>query len=350
MIEYRTGNLFEADAEALVNSVNCVGIMGRGVALEFKKAWPENFKLYASACRRGEVLPGRMFVFETGRLGNPRFIINFPTKRHWRGKSRMEDIEAGLQALVEEIRARGIRSIALPPLGCGLGGLKWQEVRPLIEQALSRLPEVHAIVFEPSANVPLPKSVRRGATPKMTPGKAALLSLMEIYLRGLMDPFLSLLEIHKLMYFLQEAGQPLRLRFRQAPFGPYAENLRHVLNEIEGYYISGYGAGGDAPDKPIELLPGALKDAHQVLADQPETSERLQRVARLVEGFESPHGLELLATVHWVATRNAPQSPDALIAHFYEWAPRKRQFSREQILVALEALTKQGWLVSPPKA
>src|SRR5712671_4863614 len=149
MIEYRTGDILQADAEALVNTVNCVGIMGRGIALQFKSAYPENFKAYEVACGRGEVQPGRMFVFETRQLTNPKYIINFPTKRHWRGKSRMEDIEAGLKALADEIRKRRIRSIALPPLGSGLGGLDWRDVRPRIEAALRGLEDVKVIVFEP---------------------------------------------------------------------------------------------------------------------------------------------------------------------------------------------------------
>ena len=129
MIEYTTGDILRSDAEALVNTVNCVGVMGRGIALQFKNLFPANFKAYAAACKRQEVRPGRMFVFDIGQLTLPRYIINFPTKRHWRGKSRMEDIESGLAALVETIRERGIRSIAVPPLGSGLGGLDWVEIR-----------------------------------------------------------------------------------------------------------------------------------------------------------------------------------------------------------------------------
>src|SRR5262245_56499440 len=149
MIEYQTGDILQADVEALVNAVNCVGVMGRGLALEFKKAYPKNFRVYEAACAREEVQPGRMFVFDTGRPTNPKFIINFPTKRHWRGSSRIEDIESGLQALAEEIRARHITSIALPALGSGLGGLDWRDVRPRIEKALGSLPGVHVILFEP---------------------------------------------------------------------------------------------------------------------------------------------------------------------------------------------------------
>lgn len=149
MIEYKTGDLLCEDAEAIVNTVNCVGVMGRGISLQFKKAFPENFRVYAAACKRDEVQPGRMFIFETGGLTNPRLIINFPTKRHWRGKSRMEDIESGLAALVRVIDERGICSIAIPPLGSGLGGLDWPRVREKIAAALQDLSSVCAIVFEP---------------------------------------------------------------------------------------------------------------------------------------------------------------------------------------------------------
>ena len=149
MIRFKAGDVLAEDAEALVNTVNCVGVMGRGIALQFKKAFPDNFKAYAEACRRREVKPGRMFVFETGALTNPRYIVNFPTKRHWRGRSRMEDVEAGLKALAAEIEARNIRSIAVPPLACGLGGLAWDDVRPRIEAALADIDDLEAVVFEP---------------------------------------------------------------------------------------------------------------------------------------------------------------------------------------------------------
>jgi O-acetyl-ADP-ribose deacetylase (regulator of RNase III) len=173
MIDLKTGDILQADVEALVNTVNCVGIMGRGIALQFKQAFPENFKAYAAACARDEVQPGRMFVFETGFLANPKYVINFPTKRHWRDKSRIGDIDAGLKALVDEIRKRGIRSIAVPPLGSGLGGLHWAEVRPLIEAALGNL-DLQAVVFEPHASAD-PRPVKRVAKiPKMTEGEEGL--------------------------------------------------------------------------------------------------------------------------------------------------------------------------------
>ena len=180
--------------------------MGRGVALQFKESFPANFKAYETACRREEVQPGRMFVFETGTLTNPKFIINFPTKRHWRGKSRMEDIDSGLRALADEIRMRGINSIAIPPLGSGLGGLDWSEVRPRIESTLRGFNDLRVLIFEPNGT---PSNFKARDVPNMTAGRAALVALMHRYLGGLMDPFVSLLEVHKLMYFMQEAGEPL---------------------------------------------------------------------------------------------------------------------------------------------
>jgi O-acetyl-ADP-ribose deacetylase (regulator of RNase III) len=133
MIEIVKGDILEAKAEALVNTVNCVGVMGKGLALQFKQAFPANFVAYQSACRAGEVVPGSMFIFDRGKLAAPRYLINFPTKRHWRDDSRIEDIRSGLESLVADVRRLGVRSIGVPPLGCGLGGLNWRDVRPMIE-------------------------------------------------------------------------------------------------------------------------------------------------------------------------------------------------------------------------
>ncbi len=341
MLKFTTGDVLRADAEALVNTVNCVGIMGRGVALQFKNAFPANFKAYAAACAREEVRPGKMFVFEAGTLGNPKFIINFPTKRHWRGKSRIEDIDSGLKALVEEVRNRGIRSIAIPPLGSGLGGLNWSEVRPRIEAALRDFKDLDVLVFEPNA---APVTTKSRDVPRMSPGRAALVVLIHRYLSGLMDPFVTLLEVHKLMYFMQEAGEPLRLKYAKALYGPYAENLRHVLNDVEGHLVAGYADGGDAPNKQIELVPGAVEEAKAFLHDRPKTVDRFDRVAELVEGFETPFGLELLATVHWVATREAATNSQDAAAKVYAWSERKQRFSPQQIGIAFEALKANGWL------
>jgi O-acetyl-ADP-ribose deacetylase (regulator of RNase III) len=345
VIEYAQGDILAVDAEALVNTVNCVGVMGRGVALQFKLAYPANFKAYAAACKRGDVQPGRMFVFDTEQL-LPRWIINFPTKRHWRGKSRIEDIEAGMNALVREIRDRDIRSIAIPPLGSGLGGLDWHDVRPVIATALAELPDVRAIVHEPGGGPGDERANRSRTVPKMTAGRAALVGLIRRYLAGMMDTSISLLEIHKLMYFLQAAGEPLKLRYEKAPRGPYAQNLRHVLQAIDGHLITGYSGSGDAPTEQITLVPGAIDDADAFLAAHPETGERFDRVTALVEGFESPFGLELLATAHWVAVNEHAPTDQAILDAFYAWNASKKQFTREQIEIAVDRLRSEGWLAT----
>lgn len=344
MIEYTSGDILKSGAEALVNTVNCVGVMGRGIALQFKKAFPDNFAAYASACKKGEVQPGRMFVFCTGRLMLPKYVINFPTKRHWRGKSRIEDIEMGLHHLAKVIKAKGIHSIAIPPLGSGLGGLDWREVRQKIETTLSGLPDVRMIVYEPTGAPAHEVMARIRDVPKMTAGRAALVELMHRYLAGLLDPFVSLLEVHKLMYFMQEAGEPLRLNYVKGHYGPYAENLRHVLHAIEGHLVAGFADGGDAPDKPLHLVPGAIEDAGRFLEDYPATRQRFDRVSQLVTGFESPDGLELLATVHWILQHKSAIGLDELPERIHAWNPRKRRFTARQIGIAYKVLAENGWV------
>ena len=350
MIELKSGDIFGEDVEALVNSVNCVGVMGRGIALQFKNLFPENFKAYAEACKRGEVRPGRMFVHESGPMASPRYLINFPTKRHWRGKSRLADIDAGLVDLVSVIRERNIRSIAIPPLGTNLGGLRWDDVRPRIESALGELEDVKVFLFEPGSGPADDRPNRSTKVPNMTKNRAVLVSLMDHYLRGLLDPFVTLLEVHKLMYFMQKAGEPLDLKFEKGTYGPYSENMRHVLQKIEGHLISGYKDGGDAPGKQLNLVPGAVEDSAAFLERQPDTKKRLERVTQLVDGFESSFGLELLSTVHWVASDNPSMTDEAMIALTYAWGPRKRQFTERQIRIALRVLDDNGWLQSSPQA
>ena len=344
MIEFKTGDILTEDAEALVNSVNCVGVMGRGIALQFKRAFPENFKAYAANCKRNEIQPGKMFIFETGEMISPRFIVNFPTKRHWRGKSRIEDIESGLGSLADEIRSRGIRSVAIPPLGSGLGGLNWSDVRSRMREALSGLDDVRIIIFEPGGGLADGRANRSKDVPNMTPGRAALVGLLYQYLAGLLVPFVTLLEAHKLMYFMQVAGEPLRLNFSKGRYGPYAENLRHVLNAIEGHLVSGYSDGGDKPGKELTLIPGAVRDAREFLSSEQATQARFDRVADLVEGFESPYGLELLSTVHWICSVDGAQGINEVVRQTYAWNTRKRQFSERHIRLAYGILSKRGWI------
>ncbi len=347
MIKTVQGDLLKADAEAIVNTVNCVGVMGRGIAAQFKKAFPENFKAYKKVCDNNELRVGKMFVFKlTGDLYSSRkFVINFPTKRHWKGKSRIEDIEMGLKALVEEVKKLGISSIAIPPLGCGLGGLSWLEVKSMIETAFREIPDVNVLLFEP-IGAPEPKEMlNRTKKPAMTVGRAALLGLMKRYLQGLMDTQITLLELQKLMYFMQEAGEPLRLNFTKGTYGPYATNLKNVLQHIENHFITGYGDGGDDPGKPIEYLPEAVEEAEKFLASHTNTNAHFDRVADLIQGFESPYGMELLATVHWIVSKDSAKNVSEVIKEVHEWSERKAKLIHEEhIKIAYRILRKKNWI------
>ncbi len=343
MMRYTTGNLLEADAEALVNTVNCVGVMGKGIALQFKQAFPENYEKYRQACARGEVRPGRMFVFATGQLVGPKLIVNFPTKQHWKGKSKLEDVDTGLDDLVQSIRSQGIKRIAVPPLGCGNGGLDWGVVRRLMEHKLGGLAGVEVLVYEPAgapANREMPVATQE---PNLTRGRAALLGIFSKYLVPGYE--LTMLEIQKLAYFLQEAGEPLRLNFVKENYGPYAETLHHVLQRIEGHFIRGYG--DRSRDASVEVLPAALERANHVLVTAyPEALGHADRVVKLIEGFETPFGLELLSTVHWlfketpVCRENLPRT----VSEVHSWNARKSEiFSPEQIEMAWRQLRENGW-------
>jgi O-acetyl-ADP-ribose deacetylase (regulator of RNase III) len=346
MIKRVKGNILEAKTEALVNTVNTVGVMGRGIALQFKQAFPENYKAYRKACERGEVQIGKMFIFDLGQLFKPRYIINFPTKKHWRQKSKMEYIEKGLKALVEEIKKLGIRSIAIPPLGCGLGGLNWREVYKRIESACGEIPNVEVIIYEPQDISMIKNTKVNTLPPRMTFGRAALLCLMNHYLEAKLEFTITLLEIHKLMYFLQEAGEPLKLKYVKGPYGPYAENLRHVLKRIEGHFITGFGDGAEDPYKEIKYKQKALEKAEFFLKQKPDTLYGVKRVKEMIEGFETPYGLELLSSVHWLASheKNAT-SVKEIIRGIANWNERKQKLFRpEHIEVAWNRLYKKGWI------
>ena len=247
-------------------------------------------------------------------------------------------------SLVSEIKSRGIKSIAVPPLGCGLGGLEWSDVRPLIVAALEALPNLDAVLFEPGG-VPAAREMARTAkVPSMTEGRAALIGLMDRYLAGLMEPFVTLIELQKLMYFMQADGQPLRLAYKKHHYGPYADNLRHVLSTVEGHMLTGHADGGDDPEKQIELIPSAVPAAMEFLQAHPTTKARFDRVVDLVDGFETPFGMELLATVHWVAHHEGATSADQAIERVRAWNSRKAMFKPEQVRIAWDVLEAKGWL------
>jgi len=349
MVELATGNLLEADVEALVNTVNTEGVMGKGIALQFSKKFPEMLESYRHACKAGEVRLGKMHVVKRTDMLNPRYIINFPTKGHWRSRSRIQDIEAGLVSLAEEIRTRGIRSIAIPPLGCGNGGLDWRVVRPAIERVLNNLSGVRVLLYAPAGAPDAADIVHRTERPTMNPSRAIVLKILDRYF--VLGYQLTLLEVHKLLYFLQESGEQLRLRFAKDRYGPYADNLRHLLHLFEGHFTLGFADGRNQPETQIELRPGAINEANKFLGEFAEESreslQRLERVAELIEGFESPYGMELLATVHWAATRERTLDSGVagVLRVIEKWSPRKRRLIKPQhVELAWQQLKRHGWL------
>ncbi len=351
MIEEVRGNLLAADVEALVNTVNTVGVMGKGIALQFRRTYPEMFDAYVKACRAGEVQVGTMFVWQTGSLTGPKYIINFPTKRHWRAPSRLEYIDTGLVDLIRVIREREIQSIAVPPLGAGSGGLDWALVKPRIVEALDQLPDVRVLLYGPNGAPTAEEMAQPAQKRPLNAGRAALVGLLARYLATATAVGASLVEIQKLMYFLQEAGEDLGLRYQPQRYGPYADNLRHVLRELEGSYLIGYGdASAKVMDaEPIRLLPGASVEAEAVLDDHPDTRARMARVLELVDGFDSMYGTELLATVHWVATHGTPPATELpnVRRRVQEWSQRKHDlFTDRHIEIAWDHLRDEQWVAA----
>ena len=340
MIELEQGNLFDADVDALVNTVNTVGVMGKGVALQFKRKYPDNFKAYAKACKADKVVIGKMFTFDRGELNHPRFIINFPTKKHWRSPSKIEYIDEGLVDLVYEVWRLNIRSIALPALGCSNGGLSWSDVKPRIMEAFKEAPDVKVLLYEPHQ----PETVEEIAKPRRKPNlnlnRALVIALLDQY----RTPGYSLgrLEAQKLAYFLQAAGQDLKLQFVKNQYGPYADAVNHVLQAIDGYYIQGYGDRNGRSE--ISVLPGVVEEVNNLVESNEQAKMHLEQVKELIEGFETPYGMELLASLHWLIAHESVHTYDEALTRLRNWNERKAQrFQDDHIAIAWDHLNQLGW-------
>ncbi len=350
-IRYEHGDLLAAPAEAVVNTVNTRGVMGKGIALQVKQRWPEVDRAYRAASTRGDVVLGRMHVVERRVLGDdgPRVVINFPTKDHWRSRSKLADVEAGLVDLRATIEKLDLRSIAIPPLGCGNGGLDWADVRPLIEAALSDLSDVDVIIYPPEGAPAADQMVIGTAAPGMTPTLAGLVRLVAGYwpdVLGITD-----IEVQKLAYFLGVRRPVLRLRFAKGPYGPYCDDLHHVLQRAEGHYLRGYGDRSRRPWEPgpLEVVPGAVEAADKVVRAEAAFGDDLQAVTTLIDGFEGAWGLELLSTVHWVGTEpDGATNPAEARERIGRWSARKnRLFPESEIEAAWHHLEERGWLRAP---
>ena len=350
MIKYTTGNLLEADAEALVNTVNTVGVMGKGIALMFKERFAKNMQEYAKACKAKQVQTGKMFVTKTGELLGAKWIVNFPTKQHWRSASQLEWVTAGLQDLKLFIVNNQVKSIAIPPLGSGNGGLNWLVVRKEIEKVLSDLDNVEILVYQPTQkyqNVTKTKGVE-----KLTVSRALIAELIRRY--WVLGMECSLLEIQKLTWFLERAieaqrlNNPLKLKFTANHYGPYADRLRHVLDALDGSYLRSNKRIADADPLDVICFNDAKREqVHTFLhSDAKEYLPALETTTKLIDGFESPYGMELLATVDWLITKEHCDANTHAIEKAIlqwpagnKWALRKAKiFDQRAINIALERL------------
>lgn len=351
MITYTEGNLLDADAEALVNTVNTMGVMGKGIALMFKEAFPPNYKAYEQACKRKEVQIGKMFVTEREDLLGPRWIINFPTKMNWWNLSKIEWIEEGLSDLRRFIEEKKIRSIAIPPLGSGNGGLEWAKVKVAIEAALGTLKDVVVLVYEPTAKY---QNVgKRDGVEKLTAPRALIAELVRRY--SIIGIDCSLLEIQKLGYFLERAVEVLNLdnkfkfEFTANRYGPYSDKLKHLLNGLDGSYLHCDKRLSDAgPFEPIRF-DDSKKDKVAAFLTTPEAKPyhaALQATSDLIDGLESPFGMELLSTVDWLLrNEKIERSVEAIRTGLSKWpgddSAKKRKlalFDERVIAIALQTL------------
>ncbi len=351
MITFTTGNLLESDAEALVNTVNTVGVMGKGVALMFKEAFPENFEAYERACALKEVRIGKMFVTEREKLFGPKWIINFPTKAHWRFPSKIEWIVEGLDDLKQVIAEKGIKSIALPPLGAGNGGLQWKEVRPEIERVLAELTDVRVIIYEPKEKYQ--NVAKRAGVKNLTPARALIAELVRRY--SILGFDCTLLEVQKLAYFLERFAETLGLKnsmdfqFKANKYGPYSEKLKHLLNGLDGSYLHCDKRLADAAPFDQIRFEDSERDKVAAYLTTPEAKpyrNALEKTSKLIDGFESPLGMELLATVDMILHREGVEpSVEAVKARLPNWPGGKtagqrkvKLFEDRIIAIALEAL------------
>ncbi|MGR4895161.1 macro domain-containing protein [Stenotrophomonas sp. LARHCG68] len=340
-IVFKTGDMFASSAEALVNTVNCVGVMGKGVALEFKRRWAENYKFYKRACDRRELRPGAVLVFDRGDLfgsEGARYLVNFPTKDHWRSKSKLEYIDSGLDSLVSEIRRLSITSIALPPLGCGNGGLDWAVVRPLMQRKLSALDGVRVEIYGPLVDATDPEYI--DVVARMTRGRALYLKAiasLEPRFGGSIDR----LSLQKIAYFLQNFGVPLNLEFRNSLYGPYSESLKKALIKLDGWrYITGLVGG----DRNAKVTSAGYAAADEYLRVNSLDEVVIDKLSHLFQGYDSPYGLELLSTTHFKSSQGLISEVREDMGVSESNAYRRNLFTRAEVQVAKIRLIEDGLL------
>lgn len=342
MITFKKGNILDSGAEALVNTVNTQGVMGKGIALQFKKAFPYNFKKYEEACKAGELAPGKLLIVKDQDLvGGSVWVINFPTKTSWRKPSEYEYIEKGLDELVKRMAELDIKTIALPPLGSGNGGLDWERVKAMITDKLSGIPQ-EIIVYEPNALI---EEKMKQERVKLTEARAMLLYML--YQLQKSGEFVSEFSCEKVCYFLQRFGgkQYFRLEFKQNFYGPYSGKVRHVINYLNGSYIMGYSSMDKKPFEALQLIPDGEAVVVSYLNDKPELKEITTITENFLDGFYSDFALELLSTIDYITQRENTFEFEKIKAALAKWSERKRtMFANDRFLsIAIDHLKKASF-------
>ncbi|SDF98582.1 O-acetyl-ADP-ribose deacetylase (regulator of RNase III), contains Macro domain [Dyadobacter soli] len=341
-MHFVTGNLLDSESEALVNTVNTVGVMGKGIALQFKETFPNNFKEYVQACKTGELRIGSLLVVRERIITGERVIINFPTKTQWYLKSKYEYIEEGLKELVNVIHSYRIKSIAIPPLGCGNGGLKWERVKDLIQKYLSPIQDVKVTVYEPSAEVKeILKRESSSKKSKLTPARAMLLYAMFYYESS--GESSSLFVANKLAYLLQRLGESSmnRMKFQANHYGPYAVQVEHMLLALNGEYIRGLEQMSVKAFEPIVLKYDKMQEVSDYVRKElhEDQRNRVKNLIDLIDGFQSALALEVLATVDFIKRSNPEFSKEQVVESIKSWSNRKSNlFKDRHISIALSHL------------
>jgi O-acetyl-ADP-ribose deacetylase (regulator of RNase III) len=325
MITFKKEDILKVRVDAIVNSVNLTGVMGKGVALAIKEAFPENYEVYKKACNEKNIDIGEIFVTETGQLF-PKYIVNFPTKKHWRYPSRYEWIEAGLKSLVNWIRNSDLGSIAIPPLGSGNGKLDWDKVKPMIVKYLKEFENsLEIIIIEPSVKFAQTDNVKTiRSDPKLTPARAMILYVMNKY--RILGFEINLLVVQKIAYFLQRLGEPLRLKFEKGYYGPFAYNIIPVLRTLRYHYINYKTLDSAKPSTVIRLDTTKMNEVEKYIENNlsDDQKERLQKTLEIIRDFETPFGLELLGTVDYIFTqKKEPVESSTVMSELKEWTNRK---------------------------
>ncbi|MCG8386295.1 MAG: macro domain-containing protein [Cytophagales bacterium] len=343
MIKYLTGNIFDSKAEALVNTVNTVGVMGKGVALQFKKAYPNNFKAYSQACKDEQIDIGKLFVTKDGNVSTgEKYIINFPTKKNWRKPSEYEYIEKGLEDLLNVIDYYKLKSIAIPPLGAGNGGLEWQKVKTIISKYLGQV-DVEVLVYEPSTLI---KEKLKKERVKLTDARALLLYVLYDLVRN--GEYVSEFSSEKVAYFLQRFGASKHFKLTYQPnfYGPYSGKIRFVLNALNGSYIMGYSDMNKKPFEPLTLVADGCEEVKKFVEAKPELKKVADKTMEFLDGFYSDFALELLSSIDFISVQEKSLNRDLIIAKLESWSDRKRSmFSNPKYLdISLKHLNKMQLL------